>query len=447
MNSRAIAAKIIYQVIFQKQSLDVVIPEYVAQLNASAHASDRAFIQELCYGTLRWHQRLGRLTRVLLHNSSKKCDDLIYTLLLVGLYQLLYLQVPEYAAINETVTAARALKKNWATAFLNGVLRNFLRTKNKVLEEFDQEKNEDLVAKYSHPLWLINALKKVWPDRWGAILDANNERPPMCLRVNLQVCSRDEYLRKFQPDSEILKDAKSVSVAPAAIILDKPCDVLSLPSFLQGTVSVQDLAAQFAPELLELAPGQRVLDACAAPGGKTAHILETEPNLAEVVALDVNTTRMALITENLVRLNMQKKAVVICGDASQTKEWWGGKKFDRILLDAPCSATGVIRRHPDIKILRAEKDIENLAAKQLQLLNALWPLLNEGGLLVYATCSVLPQENFAVIAKFLQAQNDAHEKIIDANWGVAVKYGRQIFPEKDGSDGFYYVKLFKKRGI
>jgi len=431
MNTQTDATKIIDKVISQKKSLDEILGIYLAKQSSPL---DRALLQELSYGTLRWYHKLDAIAKLLLHNTTKKADPLIYALILIGLYQLLYLRIPHYAILSETVEATRWLKKPWAAAFVNAILRNFIRRQEEILKQI--EGNNTL--QYSHPAWLIKLLQKSWPQNWQDILAANNEYPPMHLRVNLQKISRDDYLEKLE---KLEIKAKAVPGLAAAITLEKPCDVLKLPEFQNGFVSVQDLAAQYAADLLELKPGLRVLDACAAPGGKTAHILETEPNLQELIAVDIEGARLEMVKANLNRLQLSAK--FICGDITKTQNWWDGKKFERILLDAPCSGTGVIRRHPDIKILRKPQDIVNNSARQFELLKALWPLLADGGLLVYATCSILPEENFLVVKNFLQQYNNAREKSITMNCGIQTMYGRQLFPATNGNDGFYYAVITK----
>ncbi|EKE01322.1 MAG: hypothetical protein ACD_21C00160G0005 [uncultured bacterium] len=431
MNTRADAATIIDKVLSQRKSLDSTLAVYLPKYPSSL---DQALLQELSYGALRWYYRLDAIAKLLLHDSSKKVDPLVYAIILVGLYQLLYLRIPQHATLSETVEAARVVQKKWATGFVNATLRNFIRRQEEVLKQIEG----DVVAQYSHPAWLIKLLQRSWLQKWPGILMANNEYPPMHLRVNEQKISSGEYLKKLEV---VDIQAKLVSGFASAITLEKPCDVFKLPGFQDGLVSVQDLAAQYAASLLELKPGLRVLDACAAPGGKTAHILETEPELQELVAVDIEDERLKRVRDNLKRLQLSAKC--ICGDAAKPQNWWDGKKFDRILLDAPCSGTGVIRRHPDIKILRQPHDIKRNTARQLELLEALWPLLVEGGILVYATCSVLPEENFLVVKEFLQKYNDAKEKSIAMEEGVVVVHGRQLFPTANGGDGFYYAVITK----
>jgi len=351
------------------------------------------------------------------------------------------MRVPDHAAVSETVTAANQLKKVWARNLINAVLRGYLRRKEELAQQFAQ----DDVYQTAHPTWLLELIRGAWPQDWQAIAAANNERPPMTLRVNALQSDTYDYLQQLQQQD---LPAQVQAYCASAITLQQPCDVQDLPGFGEGRVSVQDQAAQLAAGLLELQPGQRVLDVCAAPGGKTAHILETEPSLAEVVAIDVDDQRLQRVEENLVRL--QLRATVLCGDARQPETWWDGRPFDRILLDAPCSATGVIRRHPDIKWLRRAADIGPLVAQQREILEAVWPLLNSGGILLYATCSILPQENTEQVQDFLQRHPEARQRHLDAPWGRQTEAGRQILPGDDNMDGFYYSlleKLLVEKGL
>ncbi|EKD23235.1 MAG: hypothetical protein ACD_82C00190G0003, partial [uncultured bacterium] len=369
--------------------------------------------QELGYGTIRWYYRLNGILKLLV-KDTKKLDSLIRILLLVGLYQLIYLRKPDYAVLNETVEATKYLDKPWATALVNAVLRNFLRQQKILLAKL--ESNE--ITKYSHPLWIINALKKAYPKQWKNILIANNQYPPMHLRVNKQQISQSDYL-KLLPSQNIT--------------LEKPRNVTDLPGFQDGLVSVQDLSAQYTTTLLDLKPGQIVLDACAAPGGKTAHILETEPHLQKLIVCDIDELRLNKVRENLTRLKLDYKEIIkfIFCDITITHEL-DNIIFDRILLDAPCSGSGVIRRHPDIKLLRQEQDVRNKAEYQLVLLKKLWPKLKPDGILVYSTCSVFPEENNLVIEKFLLLFPDAKEI-----------FCKQILPKQGEGDGFFYSVLCK----
>lgn len=397
---------------------------------------DQALLQAICYGVCRWYFRLAALVEQLLDKPLKAKDQDVFCLLLVGLYQLMDMRVPPHAAVSETVDALREIKKPWAKGLVNAVLRQFQRQKDTLLNTIET----DPEAMYSHPAWLMDDMARDWPADWQAILTANNQHPPFALRVNEQRLSRTDYLA--------LLNEKGIEAAPipetrSGIVLAKPIDVKVLPGFLEGLVSVQDGAAQLAAALLDLAPDQRVLDACAAPGGKTAHILEQQSHLSEVVAIDNNPLRLQTVKETLDRLQLSATCVSV--DAGLAAAWWDGKPFDRILLDAPCSATGVIRRHPDIKLLRRETDISKLAQEQLRLLTALWPLLKADGVLVYATCSILKAENSNVIDVFLDQHSDAVEAVITAPWGKACSVGRQILPGMHGMDGFYFARLRKVR--
>jgi 16S rRNA (cytosine967-C5)-methyltransferase len=391
-------------------------------------------LQALCYGVCRHYYSLTALVNSLLEHPLQEKDDDIYALLLVGIYQLSDMRIPAYAAVDETVSATKGLQKEWARGLVNAILRNYQRHG----ETLRARLSDDPVSQYAHPSWMIGMIKKAWPNEAEEVLIANNGHPPFALRVNQRHNSRDAYLEKLTA-AEI--SASAIAETTFGILLDEPMDVHALPGFAEGDVSVQDGAAQLAAELLMLEPGQRVLDACAAPGGKTAHIAESMPKLAELVAVDQDARRLLTVTENLERLKLT--ATCIASDVANTKAWSDGKLFDRILLDAPCSATGVIRRHPDIKLLRRADDIQNLVEEQLRLLTAVWSLLKIDGILLYATCSILPRENAGVLAQFLATHADAEEDIIQAEWGVACKVGRQILPGMHGMDGFYYARLKK----
>jgi 16S rRNA (cytosine967-C5)-methyltransferase len=350
------------------------------------------------------------------------------------LYQLLYTRIPDYAAVAATVAASRRLNKPWVAGLVNAVLRGFQKRRGALLAQVELDES----AATAHPAWWLEFLRSGRPEEWRNIAEANNAHPPMTLRVNRRRTGRAEYLK-------LLADA-GLSGAPSrhaacGIILDEPVDVARLPDFSEGSVSVQDAAAQLAAPLLNPQPGDRVLDACAAPGGKTAHLLELQPALEELVAVDDDAARMARVKENLDRLGLTAKTVV--EDAGAVQRWWDGELFDRILLDAPCSGSGVIRRHPDIKYLRRPTDIAVLAAGQACLLTALWPLLKRGGMLLYAACSVLPDENEHRIHEFLGHHRDAGEEVIAATWGRPLQHGRLILPGTDGMDGFYYACLKK----
>ena len=426
-SARATAARVIAEVVQKKHSLNAVLTANLALLPEN----ERSLCQQLCYGVLRWHPQLDAISQQLLNKALKAKDADIAALLLCGLYQLRDLRIPSHAAISETVNATKTLGKQWAKGLINASLRNYQRQ----YEEIENKLQQRDSAKYAHPEWLIEQFKQDWPDHWQAILNASNQQPPMMLRTNQQNGTRQDYLSRLI-DADI--PAKEIDVCAEGILLDKPCDVFQLPGFTDGDVSVQDGAAQQVASLLNLTPDLRILDACAAPGGKTCHILEHAPN-NEVIALDIAANRLQQIEQNTDRLKLN--ATLIASDAADTDNWWDGQEFDRILIDAPCSGTGVIRRHPDIKLLRRPDDIASLAEQQQHLLKTLWPLLKSNGLLVYTTCSALKQENEQQIADFLQQHPEAEE--IEASSPPAQRrpFGYQRLPGDDNLDGFYYACL------
>ena len=431
MNPRLAAARALAAVLAGKASLASSLPTQLERVSDR----DKGLVQELAFGTARWQPRLSALALALLSKPFRKADQDVEALLLVGLYQLLYTRIPAHAAIAETVGCATALKKPWAKGLLNAVLRRAQREAETLLPTLEK----DPVVLTAHPRWLQKSLKAFWPDDWLAICEANNSHPPFTLRVNQRVTSRDAYLAELL-DCGIAGQATPFS--KDGITLATACDVTALPGFADGAVSVQDEAAQLAADLLMLEPEQRVLDACCAPGGKTCHILESQAQLREVVAIDLEPQRLERVKANLERLKL--KASIVAGDARAVDQWWDGPVFQRILLDAPCSATGVIRRHPDIKLTRQTDDIAALAQLQGELLDALWPTLAENGILLYATCSTLPTENTEVIAAFLQRTSDAQELPFQAAFGKAQPHGKQLLAQVGGHDGFYYARLIKQ---
>ncbi|BAN45750.1 16S rRNA (cytosine(967)-C(5))-methyltransferase RsmB [Metapseudomonas resinovorans] len=430
MNPRLAAARALAAVLSGKASLGGSLPPQLDKVDPR----DRALAQDLAFGAARWQPRLAMLAERLLQKPFKAADRDVEALLLVGLYQLFYTRIPAHAAIGETVGCSEKLKKPWAKGLLNAVLRNAQRQGEAIFAELER----DPAARTAHPRWLQKALKAAWPEHWEAVCAANNAHPPLILRVNRRHGSRDAYLAELEQAG--IK-AEPCSYSRDGIRLAEACDVKTLPGFAEGRVSVQDEAAQLAADLLELAPGQRVLDACCAPGGKTCHLLEAEPGLAEVVAVDLEESRLVRVRENLQRLGLEAR--LIAADGRDTARWWDGKPFQRILLDAPCSATGVIRRHPDIKLTRKQEDIPALAQLQGELLDALWQTLEVGGVLLYATCSTLPMENSDNIAAFLARTPGARELDIPGPYGLKQPHGRQLLAQEDGHDGFYYAKLIK----
>ncbi len=432
MNVRALAAKVLNQVVEQGQSLSQALP--AAQQDLSA--KDKALLQVFCYGVLRTLPRLDFFCRSLMKKPLKGKQRAMHFLILVGFYQLLYTRIPSHAAVGETVNGAKALKKPALKGMVNGVLRSFLREQADLIEKAD--KQDTLV--YCHPGWLVKRLQAAYgSDLAAKIMDENNQQAPMWLRVNVLHHSRDEYqalLNEAELNSFSAQDAENNN----ALRLEKATDVYKLPGFEQGWVSVQDGAAQLAAHYLDAQPGELILDACSAPGGKTVHTLELQPEIKQMVAVDADQKRLLRVQENLDRL--QLSATVIHGDASKPDSWWSGELFDRILCDAPCSATGVIRRHPDIRWLRRDSDIAELVTLQKSILNALWDKLKPGGILLYATCSILPDENDLQIKSFLQNRSDASLIPLSAQYNSQEK-GRQLLPNEAGMDGFYYAKLQK----
>lgn len=430
MNVRAVAAQALGQVLGEGRSLATALPPALDRVVPR----DCGLLRELCYGVCRWQPPLQALLGRLLARPLASTEQTVRALLLVGLYQLWYLKIPEHAAVAETVAAARQLRKSWAAGLTNAVLRAALRQRTELAAALEA----DPEARTAHPRWLLERLRQDWPDDWFRIVAANNARPPFALRVNRLHLDREAYRLRL---AESGRAAKPVEAVATALILAEPTDVAALPGFDEGWASIQDAAAQLAAPLLDVRPGQRVLDACAAPGGKTGHLLECAPDL-DLTALDQDAGRLAQVQDNLRRLRLTAR--LVAGDARRPADWWDGVPYDRILVDAPCSATGVIRRHPDVKLLRRERDIAALAEQQRAILDGLWPLLQPGGRLLYATCSVLRQENEEAIAAFLAAHPDAGERPIEADWGRALPHGRQLLPGEADMDGFYYAGLLKR---
>ncbi len=429
-NPRAVAAKSLHQVIYQGKSLTEVLQNEAIKALGD---TERSLVKDLCFGSLRWHYAIDIMLDTLLTKPLKKKDKDIECLIRVGLYQLQYQHTADHAAVNETVKASKQLKKPWSKALINGVLRNFTREKDSILKKIKPHS--------SFPYWIIKRVKKSWPEQWKEVLVASNQRAPMTLRVNHSKTSTATYLEQLKAAGI---SAKAHTLVDSALELKQPVNVHKLPNFEQGFVSVQDASAQLAAHLLDCKEGMRVLDACAAPGGKTGHIAERSDNL-NIVAIDNVSHRLALVKDNLDRLG--KKSTLIEADASDVASWYtqsGSQLFDRILLDAPCSALGVMRRHPDIKTLRQDTDIAVLVELQKQLLETLWSVLKPRGRLLYATCSILPEENDLQIKQFVM-QHGAEIKVVplEGNWGNKSEYGRQILPNNDNMDGFYYSLLEK----
>lgn len=404
--------------------------------------SDRGLIAELCYGTLRFLPSLEILANRLLHKELKEKDSDIFALLLIGLYQIRHLRVSDHAAVSETVQAAKQLKKPWATGLLNGALRNCLRE----LESLEAEFEQDRVFSTSHPQWLINSIERQWPKQAEQIFAGGNSRPPMTLRVNLDRTERSSFLAELEKAGI---SAKAGQLCKSAVQLNTAVGVHRIPGFEQGLVSVQDEGAQLAAYLLSPKKGDRVLDACAAPGGKTGHLLEYCPDIS-LLALDIDQNRISRVRDNLKRLNYP--ADIRVADATELSSWWSGETFDSILLDAPCSGSGVIRRHPDIKHLRTPEDISGFRERQIKLLEVLWSTLAEGGKLLYVTCSILKSENQDVVSHFAKNRDDLEHLDIQlagsteelAARSFECSPGTQLLPMAEGQDGFYYALLAKR---
>ncbi len=439
---RAEAAKIVDSVVADGRSLDAAF----ADAEAKIKPADRSLVRMLCYGSLRFHFRLRDQLGQLLDRPLKKQDRVIESLLVVGLFQLSDTRVPDHAAVSTTVEAVRLLRRPRYAGLVNAVLRNFVRRR------IGESETENVEAQLNHPAWLIRRLKADWPDDWKKIIDANDERAPMWIRVNRQHMDVGKYLRRLEKSRQDAVPGNTASPgellagAGDAIRLAHPLPVENLPGFADGDVSVQDGAAQLAAAWLLKDGGNRVLDACAAPGGKTGHLLEILGPGADVAAIDLNPERLGQVRENLDRLGMD--ATLYAGDASKPGEWLKGPGFDRILLDAPCSATGVIRRHPDIKVLRRDADIPVLAGLQRSILDALWALLQPGGRLLYVTCSVLAEENERVVNAFLAAKDDANEDRVLHDYNIRDlmcerSAGFQVLPGTQDLDGFYFACLEK----
>ena len=409
------------QVLTDGRNLNQVLDESLRK-KAVWTPSQRAALQDLSYGTLRFYGQLRALLELLLHKPLS--DQRIYHVLLVALYQLQYSKAAQHAVVDHAVRSAQLLNPK-ISGLVNAILRNFLRNQNLLLEQAAQYPE----GKYSYPQWWIDELIAQYGERSAAILEAGNRHPPLTLRVNRLRGTVDEYAALLA--QQVLPARR---IEPDALQLERPVAVDRLPGFFDGLVSVQDAGAQYAARLLDAQDGMRVLDACAAPGGKTAHLLESAQ--VEMVALDKDELRLRRVAENLHRLGLSAQLLV--GDAAEPGTWWDGKPFQRILADVPCSASGVVRRHPDIKWLRRRADIAGFAGQQLTILRALWRLLAQDGKLLYATCSVFQQENEQVIAAFLAQQPDAQRLPIALPHGCE----GQLLPN-DQHDGFFYALLQK----
>jgi 16S rRNA (cytosine967-C5)-methyltransferase len=434
--ARAVAAYAVARILNDGVTLDAAL----AAALAGGQAQLAPAVRSLAYGAVRGYYRHEAILGRLLSQPVKSLDPLLRAILSVALFELEDARTPEYAVVDAAVKTAKATDAARASGLVNAVLRRYLRERSAL----DAQIAANPVTRHAAPIWLADLIKADWPVRWTQLLAAGDTQAPMWLRVNPARISREEYLARLQAAGI---GARAEPRVPNALVLDQPCDVHELPGFDEGSVTVQDLAAQCVAFPLALAPGQRVLDACAAPGGKTVLIAAAEPAPAALVAVEVDPKRLAKIDENLRRCGLS--ATLVAGDAGTPSAWWDGRPFDRILLDVPCSALGVIRRHPDIRMRKSPSGIEPLPAIQLRLLRAVWPLLAPGGRLVYASCTTVRRENAGVLGAFLAEAADA--RVVPAElwegWpgiGIADEYGRQILPGEAGADGFYYAALKKQ---
>jgi 16S rRNA (cytosine967-C5)-methyltransferase len=426
---RAEAARALARIVFDGASLRAALADANPRV---ADARDRALLAASLFAASRWWLRFDAALAHLMEKPLPPKAREVRALLVLAFAQMAILGVPEYAVVAACVDAVRALGQPQFAGLVNALLRRFLRERRTLEDELDR----DPVTKHAHPRWLIDAIALDWPQQSDAILVANNIEAALTLRVNRRRSTRDALLARFT-EAGI---ATSVHAdLPDALVLAEGADVTRLPGYAEGAFSVQDGAAQRVAGLLDVRDGQRVLDACAAPGGKAAHLLECAD--IELLALDSDPSRLPRVRENLARLGLV--ADVAAGDATQPDAWWDGRPFDRILIDAPCSASGIVRRQPDIKLHRRAADIAPLAATQSHLLGALWPLLAPGGRLLYATCSLLRAENERVLADFLADRDDARAQPLPESYGHAAGIGRQNLPGEGGMDGFYYALLEK----
>jgi len=432
--ARAAAALAVHAVRDRGRSLTHVL----AELPALADGRDRALVQELSYGVLRTLPRLEALAGLLLRRPLQPQDADLLCLVLVGLYQLTDTRIPAHAAVAATVEAARTLGKAWGASLINALLRRFLRERAQLLARAEDTPE----TRWLLPRWLLARIQAACPDDWQRIAAATNGRAPMTLRLNPLRTTKASYMGLLA-EAGLTARPGTIPELECSLTLDRPVAAAALPGFADGLVSIQDAGAQLAAVLLDAKPGERVLDACAAPGGKGAHILERAGGGLALTAVDSDPERLSQVRKNLERLGLSAR--LLLGDATAPQGEVAATRYDRILLDAPCSATGVIRRHPDIKWLRRESDIPALQGLQAAMLDALWPLLAPGGTLLYATCSLLPEENEVQVEAFLARRKDARPLAIAGAWGETRSVGRRILPRDGGPDGFYYAALAKAR--
>jgi len=428
--SQQIAANAVNQVL-SGRNLTSALPAALA-LFPDATPQQRGAAADLSYGTLRFYGEANAYLANLLEKPLP--DDRIYTLLLVAIYQLMHDKADTFTVVNQAVHAVSQLRKPapkpWAKGLVNAILRNFLRQKEQIAAKLAASE----VAGYSYPQWWISKLKTQYPEHWQSMLNTGNQHPPMTLRVNTQKVSVDDYLQLLAR-----QEIEASHIGGQAVVLARPVAVEKIPGFSDGVVSVQDFGAQLAAPLLDVRPGMRVLDACCAPGGKTGHILELAD--ARLTAMDSDAARLQRVQENLSRLKLDAR--LITGDAASA-DWHDGEPFDRILADVPCTASGIVRRHVDIKWLRRESDIASFTAQQARILPNLWQLLAKGGKLLYVTCSVFNEENQAQVDKFLLQHPDAKQLPLPPDLlpqSITELHG-QLIPSS-AHDGFFYALLQK----
>jgi len=431
-NPRAIAARQLAEVIFRGRAFDTD-----ALSTQKIDPRDIGLTKEICFGTLRHFYLLDALLKPFLKKPLSKKDSDIHALLLAGLYQLRFMQTPQHAAINSSVEACVELDKPWAKGLVNAVLRNLVRSRLHMSGEFGDVPIP--VAQHdSHPGWLYKQLQHDWPGQFQQVIDYNNSPPPMTLRLDTKAIKLTEFLDQLDRNGIA---AKPNDICGSAITLEQPVPASRIPLFDNGTVSIQDAGAQLAAGLLDLEPGLRVLDACAAPGGKSVHILQLQPGV-QLTSLDNQASRLAKLENDVKRCRLSAVQLV-CADAANPAAWWNGELFDRILVDAPCSGTGIISHHPDIKLLRRPGDMSKFAHQQSNLLYELWPLLKHGGKLLYCTCSILKEENEQVVSHFLEQHPDAALDVQNLPNATDTGHGYQLLPNRGKNGGFFFARLSK----
>ena len=431
---RVQSSLVLNQVIHGKRSLDRAIE----QAHKDIDDNEKPLLTNICYGTLRFYWELKAKIDQLLSQPLKEKDKIIENLLQSAIFQIDKTRIPDHAVVSQTVEASRKLNKGHFSSLINGILRTYLRS-DRDIEKITEE------IKFNHPNWMIEKIKQDWPLNWEQILKKNNDRAPMWLRVNQKKIETKKYLKQFLTDESKI-EADNMQLNDYAICLKTPISVKYLPGFEEGYVSIQDGAAQLAVDVLLENKSGRILDACAAPGGKTAQLIENIDSTSTVTAIEMDSERAELINENLLRLGHSTEVIV--DDASDIESWWDSIFFDLILLDAPCSSSGVIRRHPDIKHLRRKDDIYTFQKKQLKIISAIWKILAPKGRLLYVTCSIFKEENDEVMNQFLEKHDNVALQDLLLNNNILEKmiktrYGYQLFPGTINTDGFYFSCLKK----